>query len=137
MSGTDNKFTEKVLIEAYPHGAIGGYLTNYRDMAFKGRDEAIEFEQATTNLFADVFGYKSKHLGQLGAKSAPDIFIVSDRGYEKSISVWLRNRYGIIKAEGVNCPHKICYLTDDNECLIFDFDNGDYSEFTVYADKED
>lgn len=96
MSGTDNKFTEKVLIEAYPHGAIGGYLTNYRDMAFKGRDEAIEFEQATTNLFADVFGYKSKHLGQLGAKSAPDVLLVSDSdGYQAIIDNKAYAKYSI------------------------------------------
>lgn len=96
VSGTDGKFTEKVLIEAYPHGAIGGYLTNYRDMAFKGRDEAIEFEQATTNLFADVFGFKSEHLGQLGAKSAPDVLLVSDaEGYQAIIDNKAYGKYSI------------------------------------------
>lgn len=96
VSGTDSKFTEKILIEAYPHGAIGGYLTNYRDMAFKGRDEAIEFEQATTNLFADVFGFKSEHLGQMGAKSAPDVLLVSDSdGYQAIIDNKAYAQYSI------------------------------------------
>lgn len=96
ISGTDSKYTEKVLIEAYPHGAIGGYLTNYRDMAFKGRDEAIEFEQATTNLFADVFGFKSIHLGQMGAQSAPDVLLVSDSaGYQAIIDNKAYAKYSI------------------------------------------
>lgn len=96
VSGTDNRYTEKVLIEAYPHGAIGGYLVNYRDMAFKGRDEAIEFEQATTNLFADIFGFKSKHLGQLGARSAPDVLLVSDEeGFQAIIDNKAYAQYSI------------------------------------------
>lgn len=31
----------------------------------------------------------------------------------------------------------LLYITDDNECLIYDFDTGDYSEFISYANRED
>lgn len=96
QTGTDSKFVEKILIETYPHGAIGGYLTNYRNMAFKGRDEAIDFEQATTNLFQDVFGYRATHLGQTGAKSAPDVLLVSDSdGYQAIIDNKAYSAYSI------------------------------------------
>ncbi len=95
-AGTDEKFTESILIQSYPHGAIGGYLANYRDMAFQGRDEAIDFEKATANLFSEVFGFQSTHLGQLGVKSAPDVLIVSDSaGYQAIIDNKAYSKYSI------------------------------------------
>ncbi len=95
-AGTEYKFTEKALIEAYPHGAVGGYLINYRNMAFQGRDEAVDFEKATTNLFQDVFGYKAIHLGQTGSKSAPDILLISDdEGYQAIIDNKAYSKYSI------------------------------------------
>ena len=95
-TSTEYKLVEKVLMETYPHGAIGGYLINYRNMAFKGRDEAVEFEQATTNLFQDIFGYKAIHLGQTGAKSTPDILLVSDSdGYQAIIDNKAYSAYSI------------------------------------------
>ena len=95
-TGTDFKFVERVLIETYPHGAVGGYLANYRNMAFKGRDEAIDFEEATTNLFQDIFGYQAIHLGQTGSKSAPDVLLVSDSdGYQAIIDNKAYSAYSI------------------------------------------
>ena len=96
LSGTDARFTEQVLVQAYPHGAIGGYLSNYRDMAFQGREEAVDFEKATTNLFSEVFGYNAKHLGQLGARSAPDVLLVSESdGYQAIIDNKAYSKYSI------------------------------------------
>ena len=96
LTGAGQKFTEAVLSQTYPHGAIGGYLSNYRNMAFKGRDEAIDFEQATTNLFSDIFGYKTIHLGQTGAKSAPDVLLLSDsEGYQAIIDNKAYSEYSI------------------------------------------
>ena len=96
ISGTDQRFTEQILIQSYPHGAIGGYLSNYRDMAFQGRDEAIDFEKATTNLFSEVFKYDAEHLGQLGARSAPDVLLVSEsEKYQAIIDNKAYSRYSI------------------------------------------
>ena len=94
-AGTTSKYTEAVLLEVYPHGALGGYLSNYRNMAFQGRDEAVDFEKATTNLFQDIFGYKAIHLGQIGAKSAPDVLLVSDDGYQAIIDNKAYSKYSI------------------------------------------
>lgn len=77
-AGTEFKLTETVLLSKYPNGSLDSYLINYRNMAFKGREEAVDFEIATTNLFADILGYKAVHLGQTGSKSAPDILIISE-----------------------------------------------------------
>ena len=69
-TGVDGKLTEDILVEFYPHGAIGGFMTEYFEMAFKGTEEAVQFEVATTELFKDVFGFNAVHLGQTGSKSA-------------------------------------------------------------------
>ena len=95
-TGTDRFLVEDVLISSYPHGLVGGFLANYYEMAFKGTEEAIEFEKATTDIFKDVFGYEAIHLGQTGSKSAPDILLLSDaEGYQAIIDNKAYSRYSI------------------------------------------
>lgn len=85
-TGTDKFLVENTIYKEYPHGAIGGFLSNYYEMAFKGRDEATDFEIATTSIFKDILGYYAVHLGQTGSKSAPDVLLVSDEdGYQAVI----------------------------------------------------
>lgn len=74
-TGFDSKLVEEVLLKLYPHGAIGAFMTQYFEMAFKGRDEATEFELATVEIFRDVFGFETKHVGPIGL--TPDILITS------------------------------------------------------------
>ena len=96
-AGVDKKLTENVLLETYPKGALGGFMTEYFEMAFKGTEEAIEFEKATTSLFQDVFGFTAIHLGQTGSKSAPDILLLSDsEGYQAIIDNKAYSKYSII-----------------------------------------
>lgn len=95
-TGTDKVLVEHVLYKEYPHGAIGGFLSGYYEMAFKGRDEAKDFEIATTSIFNDIFGYKATHLGQTGSKSAPDVLLVSDEnGYQAIIDNKAYSNYSI------------------------------------------
>ena len=95
-TGTDKSLVQETLISTYPHGLIGGFLANYYEMAFKGTEEAKEFEVATTSLFRDVFGYKSIHLGQTGSKSAPDVLLLSDSdGYQAIIDNKAYSKYSI------------------------------------------
>lgn len=76
QTGLEEKFVEATLLKLYPHGAVGSFMTEYFEMAFKGRDEATEFEKATARLFNDVFGFESHHVGQIGL--TPDVLILSD-----------------------------------------------------------
>lgn len=86
ITGTDRALVEEVLFREYPHGAVGGFLSGYYEMAFRGREEATDFEIATTSIFRDVFGYQAEHLGQTGRKSAPDVLLISDsEGYQAII----------------------------------------------------
>lgn len=42
---------QRLLVETYPNGSVGEFMTKYFEMAFIGRDEATEFEKATVELF--------------------------------------------------------------------------------------
>lgn len=96
VTGTDCNLVENTLKELYPHGAIGGFMTEYYEMAFKGTKEARQFEVATTELFSDVFGFKAKHLGQTGSKSTPDVLLLSDdAGYQAIIDNKAYARYSV------------------------------------------
>ncbi len=95
-TGTASSLVENVLYREYPHGAIGGFLSGYYEMAFKGRDDAIDFEIATTNIFKDIFGYNAQHLGQTGRKSTPDVLLISDNdGYQAIIDNKAYSKYSI------------------------------------------
>ena len=96
LTGVDKHLVEKVLYDKYRQGAIGGFLAEYYSMAFKGREEATDFELATTNLFKDILGYNAIHLGQTGSKSAPDVLLISDNeGYQAIIDNKAYSRYSI------------------------------------------
>lgn len=75
VTGIDGKTVEEILVETYPRGSVGAFMTKYFEMAFKGRDEAVGFEKATAELFRDVFGFQTKHVGPMGL--TPDVHIVS------------------------------------------------------------
>lgn len=75
-TAADPKLVEDTLVKLYPHGAIGSFMTEYFEMAFKGRDEAIEFEKATVTLFEMAFGFEAKHVGPIGL--TPDVLLLSN-----------------------------------------------------------
>jgi len=74
--GLHYSVVEDVIYKIYPHGAIKTFMTEYFEMAFKGRDDAIVFEKATNEIFRDVFLFQSEHTGPQGL--TPDVVIVSD-----------------------------------------------------------
>ena len=76
QTGVKESLVEEVLMEKYPHGSPSSFMTNYFEMAFKGREEASEFEQSTVELFQDIFGYKTKHVGPIGL--SPDVLLISE-----------------------------------------------------------
>ena len=96
VTGADGKLVENTLLETYPNGAISGFMTEYFEMAFKGTEEAVQFEMATTELFREVFGFTATHLGQTGSKSAPDVLLLSnDEGYQAIIDNKAYSKYSI------------------------------------------
>ena len=75
-AGIDIGLVEETLLKLYPRGAIGSFMSEYFEMAFKGRDEATEFEKATVELFNTIFGYDARHVGHMGL--TPDVLVLSD-----------------------------------------------------------
>lgn len=93
-TGIDGKIVEDILVETYPTGSVGAFMTKYFEMAFRGRDEAVEFEKATVELFKEVFGFKTEHVGPLGL--TPDVLLVSDDcGYQAIIDNKAYHKYTI------------------------------------------
>lgn len=110
-TGIDGKTVEEILVETYPHGSIGSFMTKYFEMAFKGRDEATEFEKATAELFQDVFGYETKHVGPIGL--TPDVLLVSrDSKYQAIIDNKAYSTYTISNDHHNRMVHN--YLSNIN-----------------------
>lgn len=94
QTGINEKETEEILLQTYPHGSVSAYLTKYYEMAFMGREEATDFEKATVELFRDVFGYRTEHIGPKGL--TPDVLLVSDDGgYQAIIDNKAYRKYSI------------------------------------------
>jgi len=83
VTGIEESNVEVTLNRLYPHGAIGSFLSNYFEMAFAGRDNATDFEKATTAIFEKIFGFESFHIGSKGL--TPDILIYSKKYYYQGI----------------------------------------------------
>lgn len=73
--GVETNVIYAILQELYPFGAIGAFMSEYFEMAFKGRDEATEFEHATAEIFKEVFKFQTRRIGS--NKLNPDIYILS------------------------------------------------------------
>lgn len=75
-TGVSKKSIEKYLIAKFPNGCLDDFFTRYRELAYGGRSQAIEFERATTEICEKIFGFYADHIGQKGRY--PDVFIRSD-----------------------------------------------------------
>ena len=94
ITGYDTKLIEDTLLSLYPHGAIGSFLPEYFEMAFKGREEATEFEKATVEIFQEIFKYKAQHVGPIGL--TPDVLLLADdEGYQAIIDNKAYSKYTI------------------------------------------
>ena len=82
-TGIDPRVVEEILIEKYPHGSPSAFMSEYFSMAFKGREEAADFEKATVELFQNVFGYEASHVGPIGR--SPDVLLESKSAHYQAI----------------------------------------------------
>ena len=78
-SGIKSNIVEEILQKNFPHGSIGAFMTNYFEMAFSGREQCREFEEATANIFREIFNFNSTWLGSAySGREVPDILLLSD-----------------------------------------------------------
>lgn len=94
QTGLNAHIVEDTLNQLYPHGAVGAFMTEYFEMAFKGREDATEFEKATVALFKESFGFDAQHIGPIGL--TPDVLLLSDSsGYQAIIDNKAYSKYSI------------------------------------------
>ena len=86
ISGINFSKVEGILQKNFPHGSIGAFMTNYFEMAFSGREQCREFEEATANIFREIFKFNSTWLGSAASgQEVPDILLVSDKNNFQAI----------------------------------------------------
>lgn len=118
-TGADNHEVEDILLALYPHGSIGAFLSNYFEMAFKSRENCIDFEKATTDIFREVFGFNATHLGSQGANEVPDVLLVSDQaGYQAIIDTKAYSAYSLPATQRDRMIYH--YIPDIKEYSHFD-----------------
>lgn len=94
LTGIDSSLVEDTLLRWYPHGAIGSFMAEYQEMAFRGREDATDFEKATAAIFRDSFGFIAEHVGPIGL--TPDVLLLSDvEGYQAIIDNKAYSKYSI------------------------------------------
>ncbi len=107
-TGIEKTKIEDFLLKTYPHGAIGSFMSEYFEMAFKGREDATEFEKNTVLLFQDIFHYKAKHVGPIGL--TPDVLLISDSdGYQAIIDNKAYSKYTISNDHRNRMIHNYIY----------------------------
>ena len=132
QTGLDGRFVEETLLKVYPHGAIGSFMTEYFDMAFKGRDEATEFEKATVTLFREVFGFETRYVGPIGL--TPDVLILSDSdGYAGIIDNKAYSNYSISNDHHNRMVHNYIegfhnYCRDEKPLSFFSYIAGGFGK---------
>ncbi len=130
QTGLDDKFVEEALLKLYPRGAIGSFMTEYFEMAFKGRDEATEFEKATVKLFQEVFGFEAQHVGPIGL--TPDVLLISDiDGYCGIIDNKAYSKYTISNDHHNRMVHNYIegfsnYCTSTHDLAFFSYIAGGF-----------
>lgn len=130
QTGLDAKFVEEALLRLYPRGAIGSFMTEYFEMAFKGRDEATEFEKATVRLFQEVFGFDARHVGPIGL--TPDVLLLSDSdGYCGIIDNKAYSKYTISNDHHNRMVHNYIeglgnYCSSSNRLAFFSYIAGGF-----------
>ncbi len=93
-SGFDERLVEEILLKFYPSGSIGAFMTEYFEMAFRGQDDATDFERSTAQIFAELFNFETFHVGPIGL--TPDILILSDEdGYQAILDNKAYHSYSI------------------------------------------
>lgn len=128
----DIKLIEDTLLENYAHGSIGAFMTEYFEMAFRGKDDATNFEVATVEIFESVFKFKAKHVGPIGL--TPDVLVVSDiAGYSAIIDNKAYSQYTINNDHHNRMVYNYIgnlsnYYTDTKPLAFFSYISGGFGK---------
>lgn len=127
QTGIEAKVVEDSLHKLYPHGSINAFMSEYFEMAFKGRDEAIGFEKATADIFANVFDFDSRHIGPIGL--TPDVWVLSHKsGFSGIIDNKAYSKYTINNDHRNRMIHNYIkvYLEKEEPLAFFNYIAGGF-----------
>lgn len=121
-TGYNKDFVEDTLYKIFPAGALESFYSAYTQMAVNGLEDCISFEKATAQLFDTIFGFKTKHVGQVGL--SPDVLIVSDDGgYQAIVDNKAYQQYSITNDHKnrmcVNYINDLAHYSDCAYPLVF------------------
>lgn len=122
---------EETLLKYYPYRAIGSFMTEYFyfEMAFRGRDDAMDFEKVTVELLKEAFGFKVEHVGPIGL--TPDVLILSDQEeYIGIIDNKAYSKYTIINDHKNRMIHNYikAYQEGNVSITFFSYIAGDFGK---------
>lgn len=97
QSGIKSSIVTEVLQKNFLHGSMGAFMANYFEMAFSGREQCRQFEEATANIFREIFRFNSIWLGSAASgREVPDVLLVSDNaGFQAIIDTKAYSRYNL------------------------------------------
>lgn len=143
QSGIKTSTVLEVLQKNFPHGAIGAFMANYFEMAFAGREQSREFEEATANIFRENFGFHSTWLGSSqSGKAVPDVLLVSDEaGFQAIIDTKAYSRYDLPTTHRDRMIHHYLpeiknYSSSNLPVGFFSYIAGGFSSTIEYPLKE-
>lgn len=129
-TGIDERFVERFLVQNYPDNNADDFFLWYRELAFLGREHAIEFEEATAEVFKRIFGLRAEHLG---GPNRPDVFvesaesgycgIIDNKAYHKGYSISGAHKRVM---EDVYVPNYKDYVETDCPLGFFSYLSGSF-----------
>ena len=130
-TGVDERTVERFLIQNYPHGNIDDFFLSYRELAHMGTAGAREFEEATCEMFRNIFRMRAEHVGPIG--NTPDVFVESEEAGYCGIIVnkAYKNGYSISGdhkrvMEDVYIPNYRTYGQTDQPLAFFTYIAGSF-----------
>ena len=142
-TGIVQSVVSEVLHKEFPHGAIGGFMMNYFEMAFKGREECREFEEATAEIFRNIFGFDTTWLGSAySGQQVPDVLLVSENSrYQAIIDTKAYKKYDLPATQRDRMIHHYLpditqYGREDIPARFFSYIAGGFSNTIATPLKE-
>lgn len=135
VTGAKPDFIRKILSNKDIDG-LNYFEENYINMANRGREDAIDFEIATAELFRESLGFRVKHVGQVKPLNRdggnPDIIIISDPAeYCGILDAKAYSAYGLDHDHQLRM--RVDYVpnvdehSDGKEVKFFAYVSGDFS----------
>lgn len=139
-TGIGPNLVSTTLNGCFSAGAVDDFFLNYRELSEGGAQTAVQFEQATCEMFEKIFGLRTEHVGPKG--NTPDVFVESDAGWCGIIdNKAYKHRYSLIGDQkrrmiDVYIPNYKEYGNTNRSLAFFAYIAPDFSNHINYQLNE-